>query len=316
MRVDHLRVFYAQGINSVQIPKDDFVDFKAWVSSGKYQLKEVRNKGFDVVVSDYHSFSTMLAHDSSRFCSAAFETMKLISFPENLPRSLAWVAVQTYYAAFFAAHSVLRVFGNVFSFLYPGHLKIVEEFAEVLSIPSRHNMSGGSYSGSYDIRSGELRVSSAGKSHEDFWERFFYLVMMLRDQVDELDVLESEKINNTKYLSEMVDLLSNSGSYRNGAWLSSVRNKINYQHTDGMWFPYSGGNHDIPRIRRILGQWEENNSSYILNLRCVSDMERFFKCCTLIVNFSYLIFQDVVSISRVKKNCFEMYPGALINHAG
>jgi len=31
----------------------------------------------------------------------------------NLPKSTAWILIRAYYAAFFAAHSILRMFGNL-----------------------------------------------------------------------------------------------------------------------------------------------------------------------------------------------------------
>lgn len=315
MRTDYLRQFYAPRIDSIKAASSDFGDFKSWVSSSKYQLLSSSSDGFIIRTQDETAFASMLASDASRFASASFETMKIISFPEVLPRSIGWVVVETYYAAFFAAHSVLRVFGNSFSFLERGHLRILQEISNLISIPWNYQKGSGSFVAKYDVAKKELNVSKAGNSHEDFWAEFYRLIYFLRDAVNRVDGLQTVKKSLTVSFGELLDGISNNNRDGKGAWLSTIRNSVNYQHSDGLWFPYSRAVHDLDKIKRIIPKWDAENIDEITNINPSTIIEKFFKVCLLVINLSYSLCSDLVSLSKDNKSCFCNIPNKVISVA-
>jgi hypothetical protein len=57
------------------------------------------------------------------------------------------------------------------------------------------------------------------------------------------DVVNSADPSATQILSRVFELqqILNFGGAPAGAWLSVMRNQLNYQHRFGVWYPYSGG---------------------------------------------------------------------------
>ncbi|WP_157956815.1 hypothetical protein [Salinicola aestuarinus] len=281
----------------------------------KYQLARTTQNGFVLDISDRQAFSEMLAHDASRFSSASFETLKILSFPNNLPRSLGWVAVEVYYSAFFAAHSIFRIFGNVFSYLAGGHLKIVEGVADILNMPWFIGRSAGSFIGVSVNQNSSIELKKAGSSHEDFWQAFVGFVDSFRDRilnVQGLGYLKQELIDE---FSSIYSLLTKSGYRGGGSWLSHFRNNINYQHSDGLWYPYSNGQHDVEKFKRILSLWDVRDRSLISSVYCNSGIELFFKGCVSIINLCYLIVCDIEAFSKLKNNCFSLVPSQMLKKA-
>ncbi|XKE44234.1 hypothetical protein LG302_12685 [Halomonas organivorans] len=315
MRVDYFREFYAPGINNIVAPRGSYNDFKAWVSSGRYQLHSAEENRFSLRISDSYAFSQMLAHDASRFASASFETIKILTFPQTLPKSLGWVIVEIYYAAFFSAHSIFRIFGNSFSFLQRGHLGILKEFSMASGGQWVMSNKSGSFLGLYDSREQELNVSKAGNSHEDFWKQFYFFLNTLRESISHVKGLDSVKQGITLGISDIMNGLSKDGKFSGGAWLPHVRNNVNYQHTDGLWYPYTGSAHDTDKLKRMLELWNTDEFNNLAKIPCKADIEVFLKACLMVVNFCFRLCNDVDKVSKERRNCFKMIPGAVIKIA-
>lgn len=115
-----LRPLLLQYLLDTEVP-DKRCDFKAWVSLGKYIVRDIpSNAEIDIEANNEHAFYHMIAFDSCRMAAASFETMHNIQSVVSLPKSVGWVAIKSYYAAFFSAHSIMRCFGYTCSQLEKG----------------------------------------------------------------------------------------------------------------------------------------------------------------------------------------------------
>ena len=86
--------------------------FKGWLSDGRFVTNLIKggNKAVFVPI-DPAELIASFARDVDNMAIASFETMYGIENPNELPQSTAWALIRAYYSAFFAAHSILRIFG-------------------------------------------------------------------------------------------------------------------------------------------------------------------------------------------------------------
>ena len=83
--------------------------FCNWIVDGNYQIyTDIKPASFTLDISSVSKSSLLkaFAFDCNRMAAASFESMQLIGKNELLPKSTAWLVIQSYYSAFFAAHSI------------------------------------------------------------------------------------------------------------------------------------------------------------------------------------------------------------------
>src|SRR5262245_17162076 len=107
---DVIRPFWLAGLNDVTGNVSQ--SLAGWFASGKYQVySPLQIDSFTLHVSEVKFLLSAFAYDCSRMAVVSFESINIISRNENFPKSTAWLIVQTYYAAFFAAHAIMRILG-------------------------------------------------------------------------------------------------------------------------------------------------------------------------------------------------------------
>ena len=219
---------------------------------------------FELKVNDIESFYTSMANDCNRFAQAAIESMWTINKNEALPRSAGWTTVKMYYASFYAAHAILRLYGQSCSQYEKEHIDKVFEVAKATSM--NHDVScieQGFYLSCIDKQKKEVSYSKLKDSHADTWYSFSSLLDTLMSEIpSQTTGLSDYKDNAFTMLSNLKQALVRPNAYR-GNWLSQIRNKIHYQHTYGAWFPYNGASHDPDDINRNT-RWIQNPEVYDL----------------------------------------------------
>src|SRR5579862_5681975 len=107
---DVMRPFWMQGLNEISGVQVKGVT--GWINDEEYQIyQSVHLHSFQLNTVEPEPLLRGYAADINRLGSAAFETLDSIIRLASLPKSLAWLTIKTYYAAFFAAHALLRIFG-------------------------------------------------------------------------------------------------------------------------------------------------------------------------------------------------------------
>lgn len=193
--------------------------------------------------------------------SAAFESFYTISAPANLTKSSGWGAITAYYASFFAAHSIVRIFGRTCTQLDTAHVQFISKVGSYTN-PEVVNHGSGLYYGVWDEANSTLRFEKSsggvvGGAHEVTWKLFLDTLSDLRDSLlapqatGLLSDLQAAALDLDSIKSALCE-----GGFNNGSWLSSIRNRVNYRHDFDAWFPYGKPNQHYQDIWNAgIGRW-------------------------------------------------------------
>lgn len=265
-------------------------DLKAWIANGQYLMDQAlvpnaqgRANEFKLRFQDADKLNIALANDCNRFSQAAIESMWCIGKVEKLPKSTAWATVQMYYAAFFAVHALLRIFGRACTQLDNSHVEAVYQVA------SATNMAGGSScieSGFYIsvIENNGVEYRKLKDSHADTWLSFSNLLTWIVNNIENTTGLGKHKSDAIDLVSNLKRAMSQSGAAK-GNWPSQVRNRVNYQHSHGTWYPYKNALHDHEAILRN-SEWLKQPQAFELNPNS-GDIQSLFNISNSILSLMY-----------------------------
>ncbi len=238
-------------------------DLKSWLENGYYLLRTplVSSSGgkankFMLQVNQWNSLFLALANDCNRFSQAAIESMLLIRKDEKLPKSAGWAA--------YAAHAILRLFGRGCTQLEQPHLDKVYQIAVTTSQDNGvTSIEKGFYLSTIDKADSCVEYKKLRDSHAGTWFSFYSLLKWLCDNIPgKTTGIETHKSDAVTLVSNIQSAITKNG-YVRGNWPSQVRNKIHYQHSHGVWFPYKAAIHDQDSIMRNT-QWLNAPSSFNL----------------------------------------------------
>jgi hypothetical protein len=238
---DALRPFWMPGLKDITgNPDSGLAD---WIGQGKdFQVFDpVDVKRFSVHITDPKTLRKALAHDCSRFTVAAFETSSGNVSHLGLPKGRAWLFIRNYYAAFFAAHALLRIFGISCTYLERKQANKVTEIGRIFGTPI---IGSGAVGGFYCLRAefSSMKLSSVGSgnegSHEFMWMIFHDKLNAILTQIPTLNLPGQTKKISSERISEIL-MAMNLDGLSNGNWFSKIRNETNYKHAHSAWFPYN-----------------------------------------------------------------------------
>lgn len=255
-------------------------DFKKWVASGIYRINSINGQSeISLSVLDIEPFIDSIAYDIARFSCASIESLEGINETINFPKSTAWTAIRFYYSAYYAAHSIIRVFGLVFSQLDDSSIRTLNQYANSIYGITTTLKNSGNYQGQFDPTSGQLKLIYKKDSHRDLWKAFVTLLKRLSSDVLQVNGLTKEKQSLSASLINLVDALEKNGVHQGGNWLSSYRNEINYRHEHGAWFPYSKDSIRFNEIKKFLSPWRQKMESFDLLLSEKNEIKKFYATC-------------------------------------
>jgi hypothetical protein len=216
--------------------------FQAWVVSGNYRPNTVglpATTVFDeVAIAEFVPYAN---YDFERFSLAAKES-SLVTLLEYSRYNLAgWPLLKLYYSSFFGAHAIMRSQGS-------GLVKLDRQHSQHLTklLRAYDPSSGEVFPGMFyyvtkqsGLRAGQLSlviepVSSGSGVHESFWRLFCRFLQDEAEKASKKNAADSNLF--VAGAVELAEVILN-GPHGGGAWLSSMRNEINYQHKHDCWFP-------------------------------------------------------------------------------
>ncbi|MCH8544854.1 MAG: hypothetical protein LAT61_14930 [Alcanivorax sp.] len=273
-----------------EVSSKNETDLKAWVANGQYLMDQAlvpnpqgRASEFKLRFQDADKLNIALANDCNRFSQAAIESMWCIGKVEKLPRSTAWATVQMYYSAFFAVHALLRIFGRACTQLDSSHVEAVYQVA------SATNMDGSSScieNGFYIsvIDNNGIEYKKLKDSHADTWLSFSNLLTWIINNIESTTGLGKHKSDAIDLVSKLKQAMSQSGAAK-GNWPSQVRNRVNYQHSHGVWYPYKNALHDHEAILRN-SEWLKQPQTFDLNPN-TGEIQSLFNISNSILSLMY-----------------------------
>ncbi|TNZ65346.1 hypothetical protein CGK42_24295, partial [Vibrio parahaemolyticus] len=86
---------------------------------------------FKLKIYDLNDLYISFAFDINRMATSSFESIHGIEPNQNFPKSIGWLVVRLYYAAYYAAHAILRLFGISCSQFDQQESRVITEIAKV-----------------------------------------------------------------------------------------------------------------------------------------------------------------------------------------
>ena len=233
-----LRQFWLPGITSITGKQQR--GLQAFLLDDRYRVYAFPTANFfEITPLDSNEIKHAICHDLSRMACAAFESVYAVQPPAGLEKSSGWGVIRSYYAAFFAIHAIVRIFGTTCTQLDVQHIQYISKVTSYTHAETVKH-SGGLYCGKWDDVNGVLRFSKPTENtHEATWKIFLDLLIELRDSL-----LNGSSIglvvdlqNTALELDSLRKALCENG-FNLGNWLSNIRNRVNYRHDFDAWFPY------------------------------------------------------------------------------
>lgn len=272
-------------------------EFKAWLASGRYQVNSISPGGSEVelYVVDHEFLAESLGYDFCRFACAAFETTRDIKEDSNFPKATAWAGIRAYYAAFFSAHSILRLFGVSCSQIEASQASTLTKYAASL-YGVNNKLSSGFYMGSFDSANNLVSLKKLNDTHKDTWSIFHAKLRELSNSVLAVQGVSKEKADVSAFLTSLSNALTDSGKHGAGNWLSLFRNNLNYKQDYEAWYPYRKASIRFDQVGKYISGCQSKDFNPNFGLLESDERLRFFGTCAAVI---YLLFQLSHDLSLV-----------------
>lgn len=297
----------AEWYNITTKPKNGLCN---WILENKFEINSPPTSSDNFTLHFNKSFSPILglAFDCNRFSTAAIETYNIFNLAPHkaLTKSTGWLAIQSYYAAFYAAHALLRIFGHSNTLLNPPEITLINKMMGLYFSPTT-NVVGGYYSITLneDLKQVQFKRAINTRPHHQLWKDFCSLF----DQF----IFSLSTTGSIRHQRPMLQLQSlvNNLRYKNkdGTWLSQVREDINYRHDHDAWFSYNTiKDAYIANINRIIGDIKLNSLDIDLDGSPKNEVLRFFLTTNYIVSLCCEIITHMDSIHPSRKTLHDYGP--------
>ncbi|MBY0241615.1 MAG: hypothetical protein K2X55_20115, partial [Burkholderiaceae bacterium] len=232
------------------------VDLKGWLANQNYFIDtDIQKNQFSIRPSNSNEVAQALAHDLNRMSCAAFESAAGVGPDSVVPRSLAWGAIRSYYSAFFAAHAFMRLFGSGCVQLDADHVnKIFSSATLFQKTGTLTGLDAGFFHVEISPNFDSLKFVRLRDSHKDTWGTLIDVIEKINDSIPSATALSKHKVDASMLLADIKSGLSRSGSSK-GNWLSTMRNSMNYQHSHGVWFPFSSRDARVELLDSASRSW-------------------------------------------------------------
>jgi hypothetical protein len=281
-----LRPFWIPGLNTVtgHVEKG----LSGWFSDSEFQIySQIQTDSFIAHISIEEPLLAAFAADINRCALAALESIHQVQPVNSFPKSVGWLVIKSYYAAFFAAHCLLRTFGIAFAQIDRRQAGSITQIASLFGMSNGISVNAGYYKCTYAASTNTLKCekvnTSAGGVHEVFWSVVYKQIKIIIETLLISKIgLEKDNQAAAAKLMELTDNLSYA-SFASGSWLSHVRNIVNYNQRLGVWFPYSG---QLAYTKKLLSNdktWLQDTMTINLVSHGDQDLLRFQQTCNFLV---------------------------------
>lgn len=209
----------------------------------------------DLQILDVDLLYRLLAGEANKFLLASRVSHERSL--QNQPSNASWQTIESYYAAYFGIHYLLRLTGVSVTNLDTRGVTSIER-SNYGPKPS-FNLPGGLYVMEYNQSSKILKLTKntkkAGGSHQDAWQLWEELIDRLRNQTN-TDPVEYAALSIG--LAEHKRFLVRSNSKYNPP---EIRGEINYQFRGGSWVFEKGASKSVGILQRSLSADEAPSAS-------------------------------------------------------
>jgi hypothetical protein len=302
---DAIRPYWLAGLNEVSgyCRKE----LKGWINDERFQVYVAPTEtSFTLNVSDPLPLLEAYAAEINRISIASNETMASVLTTPPVKKTTAWLIIQTYYAAFFAAHSLTRLLGTNCLPLESAQLRSVTKISKLFGLDPLGPIGGGLYQITFDtakkeVQASQLRSMKAGP-HEAFWRLFCERLDGISSGILKSSAMTAASAQSAAdKLSEVLNNLRFNNSTQ-GAWLSSIRNRVNYDQSWATWYPYSQRHIYYDELVRHIDDWQLDPMDIELVSHQEKDLRRFQATCNAIMALSRSTAEDMAQRCSVGRS--------------
>ncbi|MEW8201960.1 MAG: hypothetical protein AB2697_23105 [Candidatus Thiodiazotropha endolucinida] len=311
--IELLRPILLQGLLSTEVPPVS-LDFKQWVSGGNYIVRDIPSrKTIKIEVNNDYSFNHMITFDSCRMACASFETMNNIQSISSLPKSIGWIAIKSYYAAFFSAHSIMRCFGYICSQLKREHIEQLNNYGLAVGLTHSFQPEAGVFAGEFEPTSRILLLKKMNNTHEDTWNTLVTCLKMISTKVLSVSGLSTHKQQISSVIDDIVIKLTDDGRLAKGNYLSQFRNAVNYRQEHDAWHPYGKNSIKADKVVNLLSTWPKEDRVSPSIWKESKDAYNFFLTCRDLVSLNQQIINLIVANSDNVSTLYKRWPIKLLH---
>lgn len=295
-----MRRYWLPGMPNVEA--DPGMTIGSWLESANYYVVNVASAdSFEIQFASIDSVAPFFAATSNRTLSGCFETIVSVGEVAKSPRSVAWLLVKLYYAAFFAAHGHMRACGvscaNI-DVLDAARIYDKAKLYGVVGNVSKFN--SGQYLVKLDHATLKLSFSAINisGSHEALWGSYKgFIDNLILDLPNKIEIKQQREYV-VDQLEKLRSILCLNGS-NGGNFLSKFRNSAQYRHSYGAWYPYTLNKSIPPKlIEKTFSHFSKEpdiNSVFISSKKADRDLQAFCQCAIFL---SALARGTVIDLSR------------------
>ena len=249
-----------------------------------------------------------LCCDCSRFAAASFQSLGAFSSDTCDKISFPWDLIKLYYAAFYSAHSIIRLAGQSCSFLNYNHAARLNAYLSAISSGKPPTVPVGLYHGRLMMNATQICFvkvgSGTGGSHEEFWKVFAAFIQELSNATLSGPLGQTDAQQVFAKLDEMLGLLRQKGAYGR---LSSIRNELQYRHGYEGWQPSAMRKSHHEELIHLGCQWRSDPMSIRLTSGRLGDLGEYASACAFLVGVCRSVAQRVCERSSAGHNSFLRY---------
>ncbi len=269
---------------------------KLWLTEGNYYLNN-SPPNLSLFCQSVDDVKKSLSLDAFRFAAHSAQTVYELEQSSAYSKLTSWRMIQTYYAAYFSAHAILRFFGKSFSHLESGHVQFLKgrcasEVGYTPNLPSAYYL----LTLSSDTRT--LAFEKCNESHKDLWKCFQSLLQSISTEALTLRASEARRQSLSKKFTDLIDALSARGRHPAGNWLSHMRNEVNYKSLHGVWFPFHKSTPVFDELMNNVKGWRDCSTEFGDPNTIKNDHERFFVTAFMVIDLCLSIAQDYRGIGE------------------
>lgn len=285
---------------------------KLFLIDGNYFLNNTPNE-VTIYVPSCIEVRRALSSDAFRMITHAAQTVFELEKTSAYSKLTSWRVIQTYYAAFFAAHACLRFFGRSFSQLEGGH---VDHLNQRCSSEVGYNpkIGSGFHLIEFDDKTQTLSFAKYKDSHKGLWECFHNLLKDISNQLLSARASEQRRQQASLNFDNLAQALRNNDTCASGNWLSVMRNEVNYKSTQGVWYPFSSKTPDFHELISRVKNWRNCENGITEPHLVNNELERFFVSAFDVLELSMAVALDYSQASN-EPNIGSMAFSRLLNES-
>lgn len=267
---------------------------KIWLTDGNYYVNN-SPPGLSLFCLEDDELKRCLSLDAFRFSTHAAQTLHELEKSTAYEKLTSWRVIQAYYAAFYSAHAILRLFGRSFSHLEAGHVGFLRQRC-LSEVGYSSNIQSSYYLIQYDPQTHTVEFSKYGESHKDLWKCFLALLFWIEQRSLGLRASEERRQQLSSYFADLALAITKHGAFPAGNWLSAYRNEVNYKSSGGVWYPFAKNTPSFESILRKMKGWHSGDMKLSSPSLEKSEVAQFFATSLSIVNLNISLSNDYRSL--------------------